>query len=1242
MGLSLGRDSGKNVPELVGGWGNPREFRMQGNEEISRDEIESALLTSSEFILASHPQAEFSGFLETTQNALERAYQNVGFEDPLVKVFWDQATEEVALELVEGPRYRSGRIRLSGNALVSEAFLKERLLIPKEGEEATVLRADAAYRTILEEKKMPTEMIEAAFPDAVGEDESKESKAFAAAVKAVTSEVDGVWETGNWVGFLPSELEEARNRVRASYAEMGRVGLQFELKVISDPTQKGIADLVIKISSEGEAARLGKIELVGNRVNTREGFLAYLALEEGMELKGPWIDRMNRRLFSSGRFVGWSVLPKLSNQTPGQVDLQILVVEEWEAPPLSSPLSPEQTALLKLADWLNTRVGDDGDLVVRFEFEAKGGRSQLEFVYLPTELVLSWEGPELQGMIVIPVSGPLEILWQAGGRSFYSSSPAEADFFRGNFRLIASPKADPLERSGRMDFSLGLGNSSDETDLGLKLLMDPAVAIRLHRKGAGIVPQLLGDELVIGTKGNQFRFEAGTGKFRSFLKTDDDGAVMISGRIEKGAAQKARKRLRERAEGLANWGAENSAWALPYLIGFFAGELNEVFKEDEIRELPLSDVIGRAADGTGKWFPLAGFLGKVSTAVQEQLFAGDDEKPFDDRFKVPLRREFAEEAMRTGSLSSMVVSMALFDSFADTFESGSWPERVMRELLFVMDGNTRYLPMTLKVLLKDQSIGPGGCLLCAQLLELINHPASGLFLKKGERELSPEGFAKDWKLLLKGKAGEDGLGWEILKAFRELRRKDLEGFFVGQESPLMTALLNLAEKTSSLNPEVQAEVLAPAMKALWTNGVGEWMGQKIAEAKSAPRRQYDPEYLAALINGDIPVFTNGVRLSALLAKDKPNRLGLSPLDTEIVHTLAAIDFQKREGTLTEAAYHRFLETTMETVGDNKSIKQLGFTSEEFRRWTGILASAKLRFEEVLGDGEISEEEAREFYHKDRFLGGLKERLLYTIMIKADGDGTAEKKRGEEILKRIREAGKGGAKARREAFQKEAREHSEDSFQTDGGNRGWILESDLSAPMRNPLMNLEDEALSGLLDFSFGEERYYVLMLVPEARRKASFDTIKDRAALGVYRAKLLKEVKIEVIAKPDPEEAEAGMAEFFNRLLILIGADVAEEEEDAEREAWDEVRSPEEVWKRAMAGEPLFIYRLGTYAERGLSSEENGMDVAVGLYQKAAAEGSLLAMMRLSELYRLGRGVEQDGAKARSWYEKALAASQEE
>lgn len=75
--------------------------------------------------------------------------------------------------------------------------------------------------------------------------------------------------------------------------------------------------------------------------------------------------------------------------------------------------------------------------------------------------------------------------------------------------------------------------------------------------------------------------------------------------------------------------------------------------------------------------------------------------------------------------------------------------------------------------------------------------------------------------------------------------------------------------------------------------------------------------------------------------------------------------------------------------------------------------------------------------------------------------------------------------------------------------------------------------------------------------------------------------------------------------------------------------------KAAYAGHPKAMYHVGLYCEAEEDHGATSKGSCVEWYEKAGNAGSHLAMIRLAEMYRDGRKVQQNINKAVSWYTKA-------
>ena len=152
------RKQGKAIrPHLVGRFSMPRTIQIQGNAEISTEQIHTALTRSSVYVMASHPGAEFDAYLQKLQRCLELGYQANGFPNATVTVDWDGTKDAVSARIVEGPRFKTGGIRIQGaKALTVEKLLESLILVP-DAVEKPVSRAEESYKKIIAKKGLQGE-----------------------------------------------------------------------------------------------------------------------------------------------------------------------------------------------------------------------------------------------------------------------------------------------------------------------------------------------------------------------------------------------------------------------------------------------------------------------------------------------------------------------------------------------------------------------------------------------------------------------------------------------------------------------------------------------------------------------------------------------------------------------------------------------------------------------------------------------------------------------------------------------------------------------------------------------------------------------------------------------------------------------------------------------------------------------------------------------------------------------------
>jgi hypothetical protein len=109
---------------LVGSLGDVDRIDFTGNTTFTAENIRHALLLSPEFLLGSHHLEQRETYLTMLQQKLVEGYQANGFPEAQVKAAVDETAGRVKVAIVEGRRFRCGKVHVAGvtNAL-AEAII---------------------------------------------------------------------------------------------------------------------------------------------------------------------------------------------------------------------------------------------------------------------------------------------------------------------------------------------------------------------------------------------------------------------------------------------------------------------------------------------------------------------------------------------------------------------------------------------------------------------------------------------------------------------------------------------------------------------------------------------------------------------------------------------------------------------------------------------------------------------------------------------------------------------------------------------------------------------------------------------------------------------------------------------------------------------------------------------------------------------------------------------------------------
>ncbi|HVA48597.1 MAG TPA: hypothetical protein VNH11_19685 [Pirellulales bacterium] len=304
----------------AGGLGDRVRLAIEGAKTFSRDEIREALFNELEVVAASNKVALLDTFTAIVAEKMIAGYQCAGFPD--VKVAVAAGGDQIGVTLDEGDRYTQGEVRVIGCQAIDADRIQQELTQPKaKGGTPPLWAGDAP------------------------------------------ASFNAEYQT--WLRSKVTELAGDQGYYRAT------------LKVSIEPdreTKKGT--LKVEVADEGACSKASDIVYAGVE-RDREALRPYLALDPRAPLTRGLRERIEQRLERSGRFV--RVQWRLGDPEKRDDEWRpLLYVEEYKpAPPLDGPLTREEAALLKLAEWVERFDERDEELLIRFPDE------QVSVVFAP-------------------------------------------------------------------------------------------------------------------------------------------------------------------------------------------------------------------------------------------------------------------------------------------------------------------------------------------------------------------------------------------------------------------------------------------------------------------------------------------------------------------------------------------------------------------------------------------------------------------------------------------------------------------------------------------------------------------------------------------------------------------------------------------------------------------------------------------------------------------------------------------
>ncbi|HEV7222027.1 MAG TPA: hypothetical protein VGN42_04950 [Pirellulales bacterium] len=798
--LTIATAAGADL-QSVGALGRRDRLAIEGAKAFSPDEIREALFNELDVVAACRSDAPLAELTATIADKAAAGYRGAGFFDAAVSVV--VAGDKLAVTIEEGERFANGEIVVSGNRQLDAEQIKTDLARP---EATRVIRPRPSWRT----------MQPASF--------SPETEA-----RLMSKALASVEDQGFYRAKLKANVEPDRSTMRAT--------------------------LRIEIREEGPMSTLGDIAMEGAERNSREAVVAYLGVDRSTPLTRELRERIERRLLGSGRFtqVRWELGEPRER---GAAWRPRLALQEYElAPPIDKPLSRDEAALLKMAEWFE-RLEDSNEEILFCD-----GAGKNLFVFAPQRgfIVLTNRREDDAAANDRPAFG-YAVVMDEERVGLYSGSQRR--------KLVAVPPPSPVVGEAVISLIGGAPkwDSQSELKLGAGLSTETHKGYRRHMKvqlklSATAALSVLykhkancrweGDVLCLEWGECQLRTNSLTGQLiESVVKaaSPDEGApAEIGSRIVVKPGEFER-RLLEIEKASADWPDVADPRRPLSCVGEFLCREIEQFNADVQRRADdefakefgqelrakLSERYAREQRGyaaLGKAISL-GMLSPFDRLLCQAI------QPREERFSIPMPA-FEIRVRSLDELPSVVRELApLFGVRVGNFlfPTDGWMNAAWRQGLFAASKKRIAMMADLRNVFHDRR-GPLRSLASAELLRAGGADfESKMHALRGLHNWPLAAFRDECRELASGQGFASELLLTIAATMRQFDAADVEalaGLLVEfkllgetQAAALEFAALRAREEDSP------SQAVAQALHALWRAGLSDWIERRRAELGS--------------------------------------------------------------------------------------------------------------------------------------------------------------------------------------------------------------------------------------------------------------------------------------------------------------------------------------------------------------------------------------------------------------------------
>jgi hypothetical protein len=710
----------------------------------------------------------------------------------------DGQRRAVVVRIDEGPRFRVGEIRVTGNKQINSEALVDLLTTPQQQRAWRYVRGDALSRT-----SSDTE---------ADEDDER------------------YWEAGELVDFRQDPTTKFEEGVRLALDGLGYAAASFHVEMLCEP-EKELMHAHVAILNESSPTTIGRIEVTGLKRDSEKMLLEYLKIAPGDRVTADTLQRISDELADSCRY--WTHDIEVLVESGGDAARQSgasavlrLGLEEYAAvPPIGEPLSATDEVLRKTAAWIKSLVTnpDSPDLVCTLAGANLGGALHATRVGLAADGTLAIEarfesvrGLTLDHSFVVGAECAEIYDWKSDEKFCYSpDSPPLVQL------LIAAEHDSEGKQAAQLSFGYAIGSSNDRdrsSKFPGRVRIAPVAVLRLAHLPESKV-ELRDGVLKLHQDELELEIDEATGQIRSLQAATFPlvGVSTIHLETRSGAVVEMVDRARNRGRDYPN--RRDPANFVVSLVSFC---LEQCERQPFIRRDSSRLGFCRAARQLLESRELRAELAEMQSSSTDNKDDRDlpkfqiaDEPSDDDS-------DWFDRMLPHGPASANVL-----------FPYGSMPWTIMREYCFwhLNDGEadenfdefSKHATREFDRLLRTNDAGPVGHLLLAHVFRTVFYPSqsksTAFTAERGLAVVTDVALAKDIELLTDGdhglaiacRAGTEMLGKmsaEDQRQLLELVPEDFQG-----------VIRQLIDRRNENPDEPPAEAIKHVLMETWHSGL---------------------------------------------------------------------------------------------------------------------------------------------------------------------------------------------------------------------------------------------------------------------------------------------------------------------------------------------------------------------------------------------------------------------------------------